>query len=337
MYALVLSYDYPELSMGEALACLEIENIEVKSYKMANRILLVEAGCNDEKIIRAAKRSATIKEAVRIFEVRRDISFDYSSLKTHLKNVKTFGVRVSVFQGNFSRRKLERLIGRKILELYPNLHVNLLNPDIWIRIGILDEIFFIGKRIHISPSKGFYKRSAGKRPFNLASTLKPKLARTLVNLSRARPGSILLDPFSGAGAILIEAEILGVNTIGCELFKKHVYGSKENMNWINFKPIALIRCDSTYLPIRRVDEIVTDPPYGIEAPLGGRSMKEIYEFFLINSQGILKPGGKLVFMHPHKFKLENSIKYGFREIFSCEVPVHGSLTRVIRVWERLAE
>lgn len=44
----------------------------------------------------------------------------------------------------------------------------------------------------------------------------PRMARTLVNLSLCGTGATLLDPFCGTGGILIEAEMLGIHTLGSD-------------------------------------------------------------------------------------------------------------------------
>ena len=58
----------------------------------------------------------------------------------------------------------------------------------------------------------------------------PRMARTLVNLSLAGSGSILLDPFCGTGGILIEAEMLGVHAVGSDFDPMMIQGCKENVH-----------------------------------------------------------------------------------------------------------
>ena len=334
-YAFVLSYDYPKLSLYEALSCLKSEDVVILSSIVKERILLVKVQLkNEEQIINAARRSATIKEVIKPFQLLKDLKIDLSSLKDVLKSVQTFGVRASCFSTRkFDSREIEWTVGHQITNAFPNIKVNLRNPDVWIRVIVVEDLVIIGIPIFKEP-KGFHERSAGKRPFLIASTLKPKLALSLVNLSGVRKGQILLDPFCGAGSILIEAALLGVETIGCDIFKKHVQGTRSNLKWANVDTLGVIRCDSCFLPIRKVDAIVTDPPYGREAPVGGHSVEEIYEFIIRNARDILRTGGSFVFIHPKGFDIPSSEACSFTELYKVEIPVHGSLIRVIRVWEK---
>jgi len=334
-YALVLSYDYPKLSLYESLSCLKSEDIVVLNSIVKERVLLVEVQLENEKqIVCAARRSATIKEVVKPIQLLKDLEIDVISLESILKNVQTFGVRASCFSTRkFSSQEIERIIGRQILDAFSNVKVNLKNPDVWIRVIAVEDLIIIGVSIFREP-KGFHKRSAGKRPFLIASTLKPKLALSLINLSCVKKEQILLDPFCGAGSILIEAALLGIETIGCDIFKKHVQGTKANLKWANVDTLGLIRCDSCFLPIRKADVIVTDPPYGREAPVGGHSVEEIYESIIRNAKSVLRTGGSFVFMHPKGFDVSSPEVCSFAELYKVEIPVHGSLVRVIRVWEK---
>jgi len=333
--ALILSFDHPELSKQEALSCLKAEGIKVREFYLKNRVLIADVEANWGKLKPAFERSATIKEAIEVLQIITQFEeIDFKELLKKLIHLKTFGVRASRFDGELNSREVEREIGKRILMLNPKLRVDLTHPDVWVRAISLGDKLIVGFSKHRRVKK-FIERSPSKRPFLLASTLKPKLALTLVNLSEVNSGKILLDPFCGAGSILIEAGLLNAYVIGCDVFKKHIYGCKKNLKWLNINVLGLIRCDSTRLPIRRADSVVTDPPYGIEAPLAGKSLNEIYSLFLKNSREVLKQNSKIVFMHPKKLSLKNPNEYGFRENFSTEIPVHGSLTRKIRVWSKI--
>ncbi|RLI97306.1 MAG: hypothetical protein DRP00_04295 [Candidatus Aenigmatarchaeota archaeon] len=336
MHAIILSFDNPDLSRIETISCLKAENVKFREVFMKERVLFVEIESDERGLIRAAKRSATMKEIIEILQIlKEDYSFDFSLLKPFLTKFRSFGVRAFVFgRRDVSKREMERKAGDAILKLFPNKRVDLTKPDIWIRVGVVENLSLLGLSMYCSYSKGFNKRDPAKRPFSISSTLTAKLARILVNLSEAKKGSTLLDPFCGAGSIPMEAGLMGIEVIGCELYKKHVYGSKRNLKWINVEPIGLIRCDSVHLPIRRADQIVTDPPYGREAPLGGRDMSQVYKSLFENARAVLKKGN-LVFMHPKTFDPGDPKKYGFKEVTSVEMRVHGSLIRVIRVWKRL--
>lgn len=62
--------------------------------------------------------------------------------------------------------------------------------------------------------------------------LPPKLAQIMINLSGAKPGDYLWDPFCGTGTVLQEAALIGVNAYGSDLSDKMISYTTENMNWV---------------------------------------------------------------------------------------------------------
>ncbi len=62
--------------------------------------------------------------------------------------------------------------------------------------------------------------------------LPPKLAQIMINLSGAKPGDYLWDPFCGTGTVLQEATLLSINAYGSDLSDKMVDYTSENMRWL---------------------------------------------------------------------------------------------------------
>ncbi|MDE1857708.1 MAG: hypothetical protein KGI26_01385 [Thaumarchaeota archaeon] len=61
--------------------------------------------------------------------------------------------------------------------------------------------------------------------------LSPRLARTLVNLAGLAPGQALLDPFCGAGTILVEALAKSLRCLGVDSRASRVQEARENLRW----------------------------------------------------------------------------------------------------------
>lgn len=59
-----------------------------------------------------------------------------------------------------------------------------------------------------------------------------RLAKILINLSMAKGGDDLLDPFCGYGILLQEAMLMGINTLGFDISRECAEASKVNLAWI---------------------------------------------------------------------------------------------------------
>ena len=63
-------------------------------------------------------------------------------------------------------------------------------------------------------------------------TISIRLAKILINLSKAKPNDTLLDPFCGIGTILQEALIQDINAIGVEKDSKVARQARNNLKWV---------------------------------------------------------------------------------------------------------
>ena len=186
-----------------------------------------------------------------------------------------------------------------------------------------------------SSKKDFIERRPRKRPVFVSSTLHPKIARTLVNLSQVKKGDKIYDPFCGIGGILIEGGLLEIDTIGSEISYTRIIGAKKNLEWQRITNSELILTDSLLLPIRKVDAVVTDIPYGRSTFTQGYNVSEIYMKLLMICSEMLKINGFLVVLHPKEniFPIPSNLNLRIMEKY--EIPVHRSLTRIITVYKRV--
>lgn len=108
-------------------------------------------------------------------------------------------------------------------------------------------------------------------------------ARFVVNVAGpANGGRLLLDPFAGAGSIVLFARRAGWRTVALDLDRSLRFGLAELGR-------HSVVGDAARLPFRsrRVDAVVTEPPYDPRAlPAIRRSVEE--------AARVLKPGGPLV-------------------------------------------
>jgi tRNA G10 N-methylase Trm11 len=98
-----------------------------------------------------------------------------------------------------------------------------------------------------------------KKPYRISTALSSRLARALVNLVRDT-STTLLDPFCGAGSILLEAQALGLSVFGVDRNSKMVGMTRQNLGFFGYQGLVQ-RGDAGDCPFR-ADAIVTDLPYG---------------------------------------------------------------------------
>ncbi|MBE0525978.1 MAG: methyltransferase domain-containing protein, partial [Candidatus Thorarchaeota archaeon] len=106
-----------------------------------------------------------------------------------------------------------------------------------------------------------------------------------------RSGDIVLDPFCGGGGILCEASHIGASVIGIDLSWKLLVGASSNLSGIGVN-YTLIQGDAQHLPIKSVNRIVTDPPYGRSSSTRGGIATKLVESLIENVDSILQLKGE---------------------------------------------
>jgi tRNA G10 N-methylase Trm11 len=102
--------------------------------------------------------------------------------------------------------------------------------------------------------------------------LHPPLAAAMVLLAGVVPGTRLVDPFCGSGTIAIEARRWSARAlaIGCDVARAALDDARRNVAAAGLDGIALAQADAARPPFARgFDRVVTNPPWGGQAPLAG--------------------------------------------------------------------
>lgn len=201
------------------------------------------------------------------------------------------------------------------------------------------EISFIRGREHYlvlsAPrmmKQGWAVRRPRKRPFFHPSAIFPKLSRALINLTRCKEGDILLDPFAGTGSLLIEAAEVGLGSVAIDNSRLMVRGALSNMKGLGQTWLGVIRADAFAIPIVRVDGIATDVPYGRASSTGGKTSKGVVDLAMERFPKVLKPGGRMVIMHPKQVGVEGNSELRVEE--EHDIYVHRKLIRAITILRR---
>jgi tRNA (guanine10-N2)-dimethyltransferase len=155
----------------------------------------------------------------------------------------------------------------------------------------------------------------------------PRMARTLINLTCSKEGDMVLDPFCGTAGILIEAGLLGMQTLGTDFDPLMVRGSLQNITRAD-----LMVSDATHLPFKNntMDAVVTDFPYGQSVCIKkAHSMENLYTDSLEEIHRVLKAGNRAVVV-THK-DISEIVPPTMTILQHHEQRVHKSLTRRVLV------
>ncbi|MCS7135812.1 MAG: RsmD family RNA methyltransferase [Nitrososphaerota archaeon] len=337
-YFFQLSGEHPELSFGELRAILFTFDSSPNVTLDCKNVGLAET--TKDCAVMAVERSAYVKEAalliVKSTDMRELIEYVRSApLHDLLNDGETFEVRcVKCWGAEHDAKKAEAELGEIVLNCGKHVSVNLSNPDKRFVLLATPYGLFFGLSIARKRKKEFYDRKAGRRPFTLPSALQPNVARCMVNLARVKPGGRILDPFAGSASILIEAWLLGYESVGLEI--KHWICRGARLNLERYAPEGpdIVNGDAMVIPFRKgFDAIVTDPPYGRSTTISTRSLNSLLEGFLSNATYLLAEGGRICMASPSDTDLISLGKtYGLEVLETYAIRVHGTLTRNITVF-----
>jgi tRNA (guanine10-N2)-dimethyltransferase len=336
----ILSGEHRTLPLAEMSAILDANRIPFKIAGSFFKLAEIDADIQAVKTIaaRGAFMDEVGQEIVHSAPTMEEIddAVKSSDLPRYLQADESFSVRVLRFGGvskELRRVKLEGHLGW-LMNKVTNAKVDLENPQHQFRGLLAGPYFHLGLIAHQRPAVFVADRRPRMRPSFHPSTMVPKLARSMVNLSQAVAGSTFLDPFCGVGGILLEASLLGCKVVGIDALRRMTRGSRRNLKHFGMDPLGLVRGDARYLPIKNVEAIATDPPYGTGASTLKSTTRNILKDFLPNAHSVLPKGRRAVIASPVGTRTPDIAESaGFRVVDRHEVYVHRSLTREILVLE----
>jgi len=249
-----------------------------------------------------------------------------------------FRVSLRSLKGATSDEKIKELRGRIInhVEEETASQHNIFHPDVWFRGYFSDDWFLFGRLLKGSKIST-ERRRPQQRPCFHPSSLQPRLAGCMVNLSRAKKGEFFLDPFCGVGSTLLEADVMGCIPVGLDISKWMIGAAKRNLIHFSQGDWGVVRGDARNPPFLPVDSIATDPPYGRTTSLEGDEIDKLYRDFLMSSRRLLTTNGHLCLAAPDYLDVSDlAVEAGFKHLESHLIRVHGSLTREIAVLQNRA-
>ena len=263
-------------------------------------------------------------------------SVDFRSV---LGKGESFAVRVRRVK-NYAEKigsvPLEGKMGKHILNNTAGTRVNLKNPDKTFFGVLTSGKLVFGLKLAEMEILTFSQRRPRKKPFFHPSAMPSKLARCMVNLARAKPGEFVLDPFCGTGSTIIEAAFVGCKVLGFDVQRRMAEGTRRNLKHFGVEAEGVVVADSRRLPLRRIDRIVSDPPYGKSATTMKSTTKKLVDGVLDSARGLLRVGQLICIASPKTLGISRvGEELGYRHVESHFAYVHGTLTREIAVFEKV--
>lgn len=308
----VLSKEHLELAIDEVISIAKTYD-RFSKFKIFSNVIIVQSSIPLEKI---SSRASYVKISGKVLKKLSNLFLDQENFLA-LMNAKTFACRViDISNKRKPIEELEIVMGNMISK-FSKAKVDLRNPEIIIYLIIDKSYKFFGFSMNIKNIKIPIK------PLKHPHELDRKLCRVMVNLLGLKEGSTLCDPFCGTGTILLEAENIGIKTIGIDYDKKMCVITKKNTKANNFNS-KIINADYSYLKIleNSYDGVVTDIPYG-------RGSKKTKPPQMILSDLINCIPKKKKFVIMCKKGLEDKVKNNFSKIY--QIYRHKNLTRIILV------
>ena len=331
----VLSGEHLSLPAAEVLAILDSESIPYSHLEHSYRFLKLEA--SPEALQHVSERSLMYDKCGYLLGEcaadEKEIHHLIASLRLegYVAGASSYAVRSERLGGvkkDIRRTALERSVGSLLKEKAPNLHVHLTEPDLTFLCVVYEESFLFGITQHARPSGPISRRRPRKRPVFHPSTMPPKIARCMVNLSRARPGEYFADPFCGVGGIVIEAALLGCQVVGVDASTRMLRGVRKNVTYFGLQASGVVKGDSRSLPFHGLDAIATDPPYGRDSSTRGLKVNDLIREFLLGASSSIHHGAHLCISAPSEIELTDLAEDAGFEVRERHLArIHRSLTR----------
>jgi tRNA (guanine10-N2)-dimethyltransferase len=330
-----ISKEYPLIASDEIIACLTAEGHHFQQIKSTDNAFIIQSTLSDNQIHHLAQRlSMTFSIGSLVFSSPPSINKIKQLATNHPIHLKgSIAIRYKNRSNDIDSQSFVHAVG----DVYTQSNtVNLTNPDTIIFLLITDNNIYVSNQIATVNRGAFEERKAHLRPFFSPISLHPKIARVLVNLACVKPNDIIVDPFCGTGGILIEAGLMNMQVIGCDVSKAMIQGTQQNLKFYKINPKKMFTSDIKELPNQlstTIDAVVTDFPYGKATSTQGEQLSSLYQRALSCIQTILKPGGRAVIgtssehlTQCNTTRLSHCISYPLR--------VHRSLTRWFHVFEK---
>lgn len=336
----LLSGENPTLPQAEVEAILESERHPMEASLKLPRMLRFRSTLRGaEAIVRRAAYTRLCCREIFSCEAKEDQILDKArtiQFQKFLNHDETFRVEIVKIEpkASFEEKRIKEKIGQEILDSVSGARVNLVQSDKTFVGAVATKSFILGSVIEGRDSR-LSSKKPHSRPFFHPSAMSTKLARCMINLSRASPGSVFLDAFCGTGSHLIEAALMGCTVLGSDIDPRMVKGTLQNLCFLELEKYHLCIADAKAVPFKSIDSCASDPPYGRGSSTHGGDALEIMKDFLENVFDVIASGSYICLAFPEYGNIgELGTDIGYKAQGSHFVREHKSLTREIVVLRR---
>ncbi len=303
-----ITQDFP------AIAQAEIETLAGKSAKQNGDLVFVEASLKGlEKRLAFTKATYTLlfsctkKGMQKAFEAH-----DWKITKD--------------FRVTTSRSPLPAPLLGHFIKTKSGKQVNLHTPTNHVMVFGRDKIHVC--QLHGENDSQFEERRGRNRPAKHPTTMHPKLARAMVNLTGIKKGTFV-DPMCGSGGLLLEAALLGFTCEGVDIDSRLLAKAQQNLQYFGVSS-KLTKADSTKLN-KKLSHVALDLPYGRGTTR--KDLEKTYQAMISMLGRNLK--GKAAIMYPHWADVPALVKKaGLSVCYELEAYSHRLLTRKIVIAKR---
>jgi tRNA G10 N-methylase Trm11 len=262
----------PELSRVEILEFLKARNQEHKEILFEENILIIET--NDKVKFNIQEFGGTMWLGQINFEGNNQALAEYLN-KTEIIPADKFSYAIfgnqdpEILKDKFKERKKKAMIkrGGKQIKFQNQEKQELPSADFYIFYHEHKGVVYLGTSTQKYDNTDVKKRDMKKPARREHLAISPRLSKILINISGAKPNTLLLDPFCGIGGILQEALIKNINVHGIDKDKQATIGAEQNLKWltseykINSK-YTIQNIDSRKTPDLQFAAIATETPLG---------------------------------------------------------------------------
>lgn len=304
----VLSGEHLELGVDEVISISKSYDTKTMCT-VESKLVIIKSRVPWQKI---AERATFVRACGNISGTFNEIS----EIEIPAYPPKSFACKaINLSSKKINSTSIERDVGT-ILRRRWGSSVSLSDPSLIVYLIITDKARYVGY------ADGKITPKRPKKTIKYPTELDWKLSRCMVNLSRLKEGDTLCDPFCGTGTTLLEAESMGMHSIGIDFDFDMCNITRKNLVENGYESIVVNSTHQFIPKIRKkIGAIVTDVPYGI-ASRSSAQPKKIIEDLL----SIVPKKMKLVLVYKKEADLA---KLGGAKIY--EIYRHKSLTRIIAV------